>query len=73
MPDEGSPAGIPATAMVPVAQIFRRDAPGQWWPADIDLLQILWCPDEHWDPPAQQADVSPVIEVQVHQPHHVEH
>ncbi|MFF3849313.1 hypothetical protein [Streptomyces sp. NPDC002328] len=62
-PDESSPAGIPATAMVPVAQIFRRDAPGPWWPAGIDLLQILWCPNEHWDPPAQQADVSPVLEV----------
>jgi hypothetical protein len=49
--------------MVPVAQIFRRDAPGPWWPVGIDLLQILWCPNEHWDPPAQQADISPVLEV----------
>ncbi|MGW8364086.1 hypothetical protein ACWGK1_26390 [Streptomyces wedmorensis] len=63
LPDESSPAGVPATAMVPVAQVFQRDAPGPWWPAGIDLLQILWCPNEHWDPPAQQADVSPVIEV----------
>ncbi|MFE9399908.1 hypothetical protein [Streptomyces flavidovirens] len=63
LPDECNPAGVPATAMVPVAQIFRRDAPGPWWPAGIDLLQILWCPNEHWDPPAQQADASPVIEV----------
>ncbi|MEX0171533.1 hypothetical protein [Streptomyces sp. LMG1-1-1.1] len=63
IPDEGSAAGVPATAMVPVAQIFRRDAPGPWWPAGIDLLQILWCPHEHWDPPAQQADGSPVVEV----------
>jgi hypothetical protein len=63
LPDVNSSAGVPATAMVPVAQIFRRDAPGPWWPAGIDLLQILWCPNEHWDPPAQQADVSPVLEV----------
>lgn len=62
-PDEASPTGEPATAMVPVAQIFRHDVPGPWWPAGIDLLQILWCPNEHWDPPAQQADGSPVIEV----------
>ncbi|MFF0461733.1 hypothetical protein [Streptomyces mexicanus] len=63
LPDVDSADGTPATAMVPVAQIFRRDAPGPWWPAGIDLLQILWCPNEHWDPPAQQADVSPVLDV----------
>lgn len=63
LPDENSPSGVPATPMVPVAQIFRHDAPGPWWPAGIDLLQILWCPNEHWDPPAPQADVSPVLEM----------
>ncbi|MDR3080992.1 MAG: hypothetical protein LBV60_08690 [Streptomyces sp.] len=63
LPDVDSPDGAPATAMVPVAQIFRRDVPGPWWPADADLLQILWCPNEHWDPPAQQADTSPVVEL----------
>ncbi|MER5184574.1 hypothetical protein ABT009_40780 [Streptomyces sp. NPDC002896] len=63
LPDETDPTGLPATAMVPVAQIFERDMPGPWWPAGTDLLQILWCPNEHWDPPAQQADVSPVVEV----------
>ncbi|MFB7217843.1 hypothetical protein [Streptomyces sp. NPDC056227] len=63
VPDEIEPAGLSATAMVPVAQIFERDMPGPWWPSDRDLLQILWCPNEHWDPPAQQADVSPIVEV----------
>ncbi|MEU6670392.1 hypothetical protein [Streptomyces sp. NPDC046727] len=63
LPDVDSPDGVPATAMVPVAQVHRRDVPGPWWPADADLLQILWCPNEHWDPPAQQADVSPVLEI----------
>ncbi|MEU7638956.1 hypothetical protein AB0C11_23115 [Streptomyces sp. NPDC039016] len=63
LPDENSEDGVPATAMVPVAQIFRSDVPGPWWPADIDLLQILWCPNEHWDPPAPQADISPVVEL----------
>ncbi|GAA1542338.1 hypothetical protein GCM10009730_59220 [Streptomyces albidochromogenes] len=63
LPDVNSPDGAPATAMVPVAQIFCRDAPGPWWPAGTDLLQILWCPNEHWDPPVQQADISPVLEV----------
>jgi hypothetical protein len=63
LPDADSPDGTPATAMVPVAQIFRRDVPGPWWPAGVDLLQLLWCPNEHWDPPDQQADVSPVVEL----------
>ncbi|MGW5820782.1 hypothetical protein [Streptomyces noursei] len=63
VPDENGPADAPAAAMVPVAQIFRGDVPGPWWPDGVDLLQILWCPNEHWDPPAQQADVSPVVEL----------
>ncbi|MFE2579615.1 hypothetical protein [Streptomyces sp. NPDC059378] len=63
LPDEEDPDGVPATAMVPVAQIFRHDAPGPWWPDGIDLLQILWCPNEHWDPPAQQSEGAPVVEV----------
>lgn len=50
-------------AMVPVAQIHARDVPGPWWPDGTDLLQILWCPVEHWDPPAGQADASPVVEL----------
>ncbi|MEU5810204.1 hypothetical protein [Streptomyces sp. NPDC047718] len=64
LPDEtGGPDGGPATPMVPVAQIFRRDVPGPWWPDGIDLLQILWCPNEHWDPPAHQAEGSPAVEL----------
>ncbi|MER6063509.1 hypothetical protein ABT167_20425 [Streptomyces sp. NPDC001792] len=63
LPDVADPDGVSATAMVPVAQVYRRDVPGPWWPAGFDLLQILWCPNEHWDPPAQQADVSPVVEL----------
>ncbi|MFK0253149.1 hypothetical protein [Streptomyces sp. NPDC090445] len=64
LPDEtGGPDGEPATPMVPVAQIFRRDVPGPWWPDDSDLLQILWCPNEHWDPPAHQADIAPAVEL----------
>ncbi|MEU6657700.1 hypothetical protein [Streptomyces sp. NPDC046821] len=60
-PDETDPDGEPATAMVPVAQIFRHDAPGPWWPDGVDLLQILWCPNEHWDAPDQQAEGGPVV------------
>lgn len=49
--------------VVPVARIHRRDVPGPWWPAGTDLLQVLWCPDGHGDPPARQADDGPVLEV----------
>ncbi|MEU2395565.1 hypothetical protein [Streptomyces sp. NPDC007369] len=64
LPDETGPDGEPpATAMVPVAQIFRRDVPGPWWPDGTDLLQLLWCPNEHWDPPADQADGGPAVEL----------
>lgn len=63
LPDETDPEGAPATAMVPVAQIYRHDAPGPWWPAGMDVLQVLWCPNEHWEPPAHQADAAPAIEV----------
>ncbi|MFI0724658.1 hypothetical protein [Streptomyces sp. NPDC021224] len=62
-PDEEEPSGVPAVAMVPVAQIYARDVPGPWWPAGTDLLQVLWCPNEHWDAPANQADVSPIVEL----------
>ncbi|MFF3559636.1 hypothetical protein ACFYXS_06305 [Streptomyces sp. NPDC002574] len=62
-PDDEEPTGMPPSAMVPVAQIYARDVPGPWWPSGVDLLQLVWCPNEHWDAPAQQADVSPVVEI----------
>ncbi|MGW4896164.1 hypothetical protein ACWEQL_28495 [Kitasatospora sp. NPDC004240] len=62
-PDDEEPTGLPPSAMVPVAQIHAADAPGPWWPDGCDLLQVLWCPNEHWDAPARQADVSPVVEL----------
>lgn len=49
--------------MVPVVQVFKRDAPGDWWPEGADVFQLVWCPNSHWDAPAPHADVSPVIEV----------
>jgi hypothetical protein len=33
--------------MAPVLQLFRRDAPRLDFPADSDLLQLLWCPADH--------------------------
>ncbi|GIF99994.1 hypothetical protein [Catellatospora citrea] len=34
-------------AMVPVLQLYRRDAPGFLGPDAADLLQVLWCPLDH--------------------------
>ncbi|MEV4517083.1 hypothetical protein AB0K00_50030 [Dactylosporangium sp. NPDC049525] len=36
-------------ALVPVAQVYRRDVPGLGGPRDADLLQVLWCPLVHPD------------------------
>lgn len=36
-------------AMVPVAQLYRRDTPGFIGPDTADLLQVLWCPLDHAD------------------------
>lgn len=41
--------------MAPVVQLFKRDIPGDgplpdWlFPGTSDLLQILWCPNDHLD------------------------
>lgn len=63
LPDEQEPSGLPPVAMVPVVQVWRRDAPGDWWPQGADVFQLLWCPNPHWDPPAPHADASPVVEI----------
>ncbi|GAA2478548.1 hypothetical protein GCM10010406_13390 [Streptomyces thermolineatus] len=41
-------------AMVPVLQLFAGDVPGVEWPEGTDLLQILWCPNDHDTPPGQE-------------------
>ncbi|MFE5211188.1 hypothetical protein [Streptomyces sp. NPDC056600] len=63
VPDEREPSGLPPVAMIPVVQVFRRDAPGDWWPEGADVFQLLWCPNTHWDPPAPQVDGNPVVEI----------
>ncbi|MGW1467622.1 hypothetical protein ACWCPT_25135 [Streptomyces sp. NPDC002308] len=34
-------------AMLPVAQLYRRDVPDLHTPEGADLLQVLWCPFDH--------------------------
>jgi len=37
-------------AMIPVAQLYARDIPDLHPPEGCDLLQVLWCPFDHFDP-----------------------
>ena len=53
----------PSPAMVPLAQIHAHDVPGPWWPDGMDVLQLLWCPFEHWDAPVNQSDLCPIVEL----------
>ncbi|GIL30069.1 YwqG family protein [Actinocatenispora comari] len=36
-----------AVPLVPIVQLFRRDAPSMPFPDGTDLLQVLWCPFAH--------------------------
>nr|WP_203723015.1 hypothetical protein [Streptomyces coelicoflavus] len=36
-----------SVAMLPVAQLYRRDVPDLRTPEGADLLQVLWCPFDH--------------------------
>ncbi|MFR9797770.1 hypothetical protein ACL02U_17965 [Streptomyces sp. MS06] len=63
LPDARSETGLPPTAVIPVIQVFRRDAPGDWWPEDTDVFQLLWCPNVHGNPPAPHAPACPTVEI----------
>ncbi|MEU7069999.1 hypothetical protein AB0B30_04455 [Streptomyces narbonensis] len=39
--------------MIPVLQLRTQDVPDLPVPEGTDLLQLLWCPDEHAEPPGQ--------------------
>ncbi|MER5732208.1 hypothetical protein ABT084_28395 [Streptomyces sp. NPDC002138] len=44
---------VPGVPMVAVLQLHARDAPTLDWPRGTDVLQILWCPQQHTDLPGQ--------------------
>ncbi|MET9428514.1 hypothetical protein [Streptomyces sp. NPDC003036] len=52
--------GLP---MVPVLQLYARDAPALHWPSGTDLLQLLWCPQDHAEPEGQPRYWGPVVEL----------
>ena len=49
---DSGPAGAEAP-LVPVLQLFAEDVPELPFPADTDVLQVLWCPFDHepWSSP----------------------
>ncbi|MFC5143319.1 hypothetical protein [Streptomyces aureoversilis] len=52
----------PGVPMVPVLQLYARDAPAAVpWPDGADVLQMLWCPNEHSDPPGQPRYWGPTV------------
>ncbi|MFF5446107.1 hypothetical protein [Streptomyces sp. NPDC012888] len=52
--------GLP---MVPVLQLRAADAPALDWPPGTDLLQLLWCPQDHAEPEGQPRYWGPVVEL----------
>ncbi|MEH6373961.1 hypothetical protein V7793_06365 [Streptomyces sp. KLMMK] len=52
----------PGVPMVPVLQLYARDAPAAApWRDGADVLQMLWCPTEHSDPPGQPRYWGPMV------------
>jgi hypothetical protein len=53
--------------MVALTQVRREDVPGTpdgFWPGDADLLQVLWCPNDHARPTGQDPHYyGPTVEV----------
>jgi hypothetical protein len=37
----------PPVPLVPVLQLYARDVPELPFPGDTDVLQVLWCPNDH--------------------------
>ncbi|MER7669549.1 DUF1963 domain-containing protein [Kitasatospora sp. NPDC096128] len=66
--EDGFPRGepglpAPATALVPLARIRAQDAPHLPWPAAADLLQVLWCPNDHDDIQGERYYYGPAVEL----------
>jgi hypothetical protein len=59
-PDEARPHTHP-NPLVPVLQLFARDAPNLTYPPRADLLQVLWCPVTHAQLPGEEDAYSPAV------------
>ncbi|MEU4116369.1 DUF1963 domain-containing protein [Kitasatospora sp. NPDC028055] len=52
-----------ATALVPLARIRAEDAPHLPRPPGTDLLQVLWCPNDHDDIQGERYYYGPAVEL----------
>ncbi|MBV6699545.1 DUF1963 domain-containing protein [Kitasatospora aureofaciens] len=52
-----------AIALVPLARIRAADAPHLPWPDGTDLLQVLWCPNDHDDIQDERYYYGPAVEL----------
>ncbi|WP_326586042.1 hypothetical protein [Streptomyces sp. NBC_01294] len=58
------PAGVgDGVPMVPVVQVFARDVPGWEWPGGADVVQVLWCPQDHAEPAGRRFYWGPTVTV----------
>ncbi|MEU3980394.1 hypothetical protein AB0F77_09825 [Streptomyces sp. NPDC026672] len=57
------PDGRLPRPMVSVAQFFRDDLPEIPYPAGCDLLQVYWCPNEHYIEYADSDFAGPAVEL----------
>ncbi|MBD0691238.1 DUF1963 domain-containing protein [Streptomyces sp. CBMA123] len=58
-----APEETPATSFVPLALIHAEDAPHLPWPDGTDLLQVLWCPNDHDDLQGERYYYGPAVEL----------
>ncbi|MCX5199228.1 hypothetical protein OOK31_36010 [Streptomyces sp. NBC_00249] len=54
---------VPGVPLVPVLQLRAQDVPTVDWPEGTDVLQVLWCPEEHADLPGQSYYWGPSVEL----------
>lgn len=52
--------GVP---MLGVLQLHARDVPAAAWPEGTDVLQVLWCPEDHSGLPGQSDYWDPAVEM----------
>ncbi|MEU8435481.1 hypothetical protein AB0F18_21715 [Streptomyces sp. NPDC029216] len=55
-----SDSGVP---LIGVLQLLKQDVPAVDWPEGMDVLQVLWCPQEHSELPGQGYYWGPAVEM----------
>ncbi|MFJ9774766.1 hypothetical protein ACIRVF_26575 [Kitasatospora sp. NPDC101157] len=60
-----APPTVP-TALITLAHLRAEDAPHLPWPEGTDLLQVLWCPNDHDDIQGERFYYGPAVELHWH-------